>query len=211
MTIRQCKIYGEVAVGTSATITMNSATVFSGVLTAVGLYMAEFSVDIDDALAINNDITVPTTINVTAGSCKIGLAEWNYTWITNPVYTSEQISTLQNPATTQADQVAIYSSVANPPFSPADEEVLLSTDPADATARTALINSHNASVYLQSASEFTTSPLNPAEATCNRANVLIDGVAVSGSDTNNLLEMTAGQVMTLDNIVFASNSYPTAS
>jgi hypothetical protein len=210
MTIRQFKFTGSNNSGATGTITINGTEVFNGPFLGTDVLSqgetATGSVDIDNALAANLRISAPTSITVTGGEIFVALTQWDYEPEPNPVYSAEQLAILNNPETTRSEQVAIYNTVAVPPLSPADEAMLLSTDPVDRSARQAVLVAHNLTTYIQESANFGYG-ITPADAECNRANVLLNGSTVPGSDTNAGILVQTGDVLTYNSIVFASNLY----
>lgn len=207
MTIRQFKFTGSNNAADSAgTISINGNTVFSGPFTGEGIngeIIASGSVDIDNALAVNNQISAPTVVTVTAGSIFVALTQWDYAQGNNPVFTPEQIVILDNPATTREEALVIYQPVAVPPLSTVDEAMLLSTDPEDAEARRAVLTAHNLLTRIQDPAIFAYGST-PAYAQCNRANVLLNGVEPPGANTNVGILVQAGDVLTYNSIVYSS-------
>lgn len=212
MTMRQFEFTGNDNSETTSTgiITINGIEVFNGTFLDLSpdnyVTMATGSVDIDNALASNNRVSAPTSVTVTSGSIYLALTKWNYAALPNPVYTSEQIATLQNPATTQEAKLAIYQTVAVPPLSTADEAMLLSTDPADYAAQQAVKVSHNLTTYIQDPAVLVWG-LDEADCACNRTDVLINGNPCPGGNTNVGLLINAGDVLTYNSIVFTTTAY----
>jgi hypothetical protein len=211
MTMRQFELTGNHNSATPSTgiITINEIEVFNGsFIGPLGPYetIASGSVDIDNALASNNRVSVPTSVTVTSGSMYVALAKWNYGPTTNPVYTTEQIATLGDPATTNEAKLAIYQTVAVPPLSTADEAMLLSTDPADYAAQQAIKVSHNLTIYIQDPATMTWG-LDEADCACNRTDVLINGVACPGGNSHVGVLVNAGDVLTYNSIVFTTTYY----
>ena len=211
MATRQFKLNGPlVTPGSTGTITMNGTQVFNGAFTGNGTRVetiAAGSVDVDNALASANVISVTTSITVTTGSIYCALFRWNYAQVPNPVYSAEQFAILIDPASTIQQRVAVYTAVAQPPLSEAETTILNQGPSLEAEA---ILVQHNLTTYLQSASQFMYGTT-PELCFCNRANVLINGVAPAGADTNVGILMTAGDVMTATELVFPSNLYPTTT
>jgi len=211
MTIRQFKFTGSNNTDATGTITINGTEVFNGTFLGTDILgqneiIATGSVDIDNALAANTRISVPTSVTVSNGEIFVALTKWDYIPQPNPVYSAEQLATLSNPATTQTERLAIYQTVAAPPLSPADEAMLSSTDPADKPVRLAVLVAHNLTTYVQESTQFGYGQT-PEEAACNRTDVLLNGSPVTGSDTNTGILVETGDVLTYNSIVFASNIY----
>ena len=204
MTIRQFKFTGSDNSGTaSGTITINGIQVFSGDFSDSDV-LASGSIDVDDALAVNQEILLPTVINVTAGTINVALTQWNYGATYNPVYTPEQVTILENPATTNSEKLAIVQPLATPPLSSADITVLESTDPNDVPLQQEILKMHGVALTIQDPAVFDYG-WTATEDFCNRENVLLDGVEPADANTNAGLLVTAGQTLTYDSIVFASN------
>ena len=68
---------------------------------------------------------MPMTCSVSSGTVIFTEINGNYVGVPNPVYTFEQLLILNNPDTPQADLVAIYTQVASPPLSQQDIDTLL--------------------------------------------------------------------------------------
>ena len=217
MTIRQFKLLGQQSTGTG-TITMNGTPVFEGAFLTLDQHIdpnngstiewiSTGSVYIDNALAINNYIMVPVSITVTSGQIGVALFEWNYAMVENPVYSAEQWAIVTNPESTAAQRLAIYEIVAVPPLTDADKIMLLTTGPDDSAARTTIINTHGLTTYVQDSTQFAYG-LDPEDSVCNRTNVLLNGVEPPLANTNQSIVMHAGDVLTGNFIVFASNLMP---
>ena len=217
MTIRQFKLLGHQLNGTG-TITMNGTPVFEGAFLtpeqhidpnngSTVEWISTGSVYIDNALAINQYIMVPVSITVTSGQIGVALFQWNYAMVENPIYSEEQWAVVTNSESTAAQRLAIYEIVAVPPLTDADKIMLLTTGPDDQAARNTIINTHGLTTYVQDSTQFAYG-LNPETAACNRTNVLLNGVTPFNADTNGSIVMNAGDVLTADLMVFASNQAP---
>lgn len=210
MTIRQLKIAGSVNVlGSTGTISYNGTQVLNGPFVGdtrpdSGIFSG--SIDVDDGLAVNQEILVPTVITVTTGRIFVALTEWNYAIIFNPVFTTEQLDVLRNLTTTNEERLAIVEPLASPPLSAAEKTFLLSTDPVDNAEQIRMLSAHNVYYFVQDPATFDWG-VSQEEDTCNRVNVLLDGVEPAGANTNAGLVVEAGQTLTYDSIVFASNIY----
>ena len=223
MTIRQFKLLGQQS-ASIGTITMNGTPVFEGAFLTQDQHIdpntgstvewiSTGSVYVDNALAINNYIMVPVSITVTSGQIGVALFEWNYAMVENPVYSAEQWAIVTNPESTAAQRLAIYEVVAVPPLTDADKIMLLTTGPDDEAARNAIITTHGLTTYRQSSETRQDSTqfayaLTTDVAACNRTNVLLNGVTPFNADTNGSIVMNAGDVLTADLMVFASNLAP---
>lgn len=209
MTTRQFKFTGSNN-GATGTITVNGTQVLNGAFIGDGIRNETIfagSVDINNALAVDNEISVPTIITVTSGLINVALTQWNYAEVNNPVYSAEQISILSNPATTDSAKLAIIEPLANPPLSSADILMLQSTDPTDDVLKQEILYTHNVSLLVQDPDTFSYG-LTPEVNDCNRANVLLNGVEPAGANSGVGLLVTEGQTLTYNSIVFASNIFP---
>lgn len=204
MTIRQFKFTGSVNSGTaSGTITINGIQVFSGDFSNSDV-IATGSIDADDALAVDQEILLPTVVTVTSGTINVALTQWDYGVVYNPVYTPEQIAVLSDPSTTSSEKLAIISPLATPSLSSADITVLESTDPADVALQQEILKTHGIALEIQDPTVFDYG-FTEAKDYCNRTNVLLDGVEPEGANTNIGLLVTTGQTLTYDSIVFPTN------
>lgn len=75
-----------------------------------------------------NAYTLPVSLAVTGDDVFLEQINMNYCVIYNPVYTAEQITILNNPATTIQEKLAIWEPLANPPLSAEDITLLNSND-----------------------------------------------------------------------------------
>ena len=217
MTIRQFKLLGQQSTGTG-TITMNGTPVFEGAFLTLDQHVdpnngstcqwiSTGSVYIDNALAINQYIMVPVSITVSAGQIGVALFEWNYDIVKNPVYSAEQWAIVTNSESTAAQRLAIYEVVAVPPLTDADKIMLLTTGPDDRAVRNTIINTHGLTNYVQDSTQFDWG-IDPEDSVCNRTNVLLNGAEPPQAQTNESILMNAGDVLTADLRVFASNLLP---
>ena len=213
MTIRQFKLIESLGIGSipsTGTITMNGTPVFEGTFLNNGTLnelVANGSVYVDNALAINNYIMVPMTMTVTSGQIWAPLFQWNYAQVKNPIYSDEQWAIVSNSESTAAQCLAIYEIVAVPPLSDADKIMLLTTGPDDAAIREDILVAHNLTTYFQVSTQFAYG-LTSEVADCNRTNVLLNGVEPPGANTNLGIPVSTGDVFTADFMVFASNLAP---
>jgi hypothetical protein len=146
--------YGETAAAVTATA--NGNTFFTGTVPTLNepvpelpnpalasTFVTLFTMDIDTSFSGQ----IPVMITVTNGTVLVGPEFANYVGEWNPVFTSEQLDILRNPATTQAQKVAIYEPVANPPLSQEDIDILL--DPASTQEqRTQICADHGCLTYI---------------------------------------------------------------
>lgn len=139
------------------TVTANGNTIFSGTINTLdvpppalpnlelgtGGVLCTFEVDMAFAGQI------PMTCAVTSGTVIFSQIWANYTTVTNPVYTPQQIQTLNDPATTQAEKVGIWTSVANPAFSQQDIDTLMDPQSTPQQVNT-ILSQHNCLTYISS-------------------------------------------------------------
>jgi hypothetical protein len=208
MTTRQYKLMGDpINVPATGTVTINGVEVFNGEFGG-GPLTPEVPIFTGSSDIVNpadgSNIVLPVTVTVTGGWVQIGMFEWNYASIINPAYTPEQLAIVQNPDSTPEQRFAVYEAVANPPFSSADLAIFASTDPADDPIKYALLYEHQCLPYIQDPESFAYG-LSPELCYCNRTDVLLDGVTPPDVTTNVPINVQAGQVLTFNTIVFASN------
>lgn len=208
MTIRQCQIKGmQLAPDSAGIISMNGVEVFNGEFLAEinqpNVTLAGFSLDVDDALAVNGYVSVPTVITVTAGSMNFGLSLWNYAMVYNKVYTEEQRNIVLDPNTVPPARLNLYTELANPPLSAADIEILSAPYGTELEAKQAIKVAHNLTINLQNPEVFGIAFTDIV----NRANVRLDGVEPTVANTNVGIAVNEGQVLTLDSLVFVSNQW----
>jgi hypothetical protein len=101
----------------------------------------------------------------------------NYMKTLNPVYTQNEIGVLTNPASTQAERIAIYTANAVPPLSAAEIAILENGTP---TEKTAVLASHNLTVIISFGPDTFVNLNGPNEP---RSNVVVNGVAKTRGDT----------------------------
>lgn len=104
----------------------------------------------------------------------------NYMPMYNPAYTPEQITTLADPTTTQADKVTIWTACAVPPLTEAEITALSSTDPTEKSIRLDILTAHNLLIIVSSGPTGFTNINGTSDP---RSNVVINGVAVTRGDT----------------------------
>jgi hypothetical protein len=124
---------GYGATPSEITVTTNGNTVFSGpvntqdqtvpALPNLDLTLANILCTFEIDLAFSGQI--PMTCTVASGTVIFTEILANYVSIPNPVYTPTQLATLSNFDTPWSESVAIYTEVANPPFSQQDIDTLL--------------------------------------------------------------------------------------
>jgi hypothetical protein len=162
------------------TVTANGNTVFSGTVSSIdqsppslpnlNINLAEIlcTFEIDQAFTGQ----IPMTCAVSSGTVIFAQIYANYVAIPNPVYTQEQLATLIDPATAQADRVAIYTQVANPSLSQTDIDNL--QDPSVSPAQQeAILVAHNCQINISSGD----AGYGQIDNTDARSSVTIDGIA----------------------------------
>lgn len=163
------------------TATANGTQVFTGTVTTVNQpvpQLPNFDLLPDQTILFTFEIDtaftgqIPMTCTVENGTVIFGDIQANYVPIANPVYSPEQISTLQNPSTTRSQKLAIWTQVATPPFTA--EELATLEDPNTSSATVAEItNAHGCAITVGSGASVYSS----IDDTDARSNVVIDGVA----------------------------------
>ena len=182
MAIRTVKIYG-LAYGSSPssiTVTANGTQIFSGTVTTVDqpipplpnsdlTQVTLFTFERDTAFTGQ----IPMNCTVNSGTVIFGKVMANYVSVSNPLYTPEQINTLDNPDTSWADKVAIYTQVANPPLSQQDIDVLLGPTTPGGTEKHNILVAHSCTTLISSGAN----GYGPIDNTDARSSVTIDGIA----------------------------------
>ena len=160
------------------TVTVNGNTVFSGTVNTVDQPLPVQPSDqmLDDVLCafeIDGAITglIPMTCTVSAQTVIFTKILSNHVYINNPVYTQQQIDTLNDPTVPWADKTAIWSTEANPPFSQQDIDTL--NDPAVSwPTKEAILVAHNCSTGINSGAN----TYGSVASTDPRNSVTVDGV-----------------------------------
>jgi hypothetical protein len=162
------------------TITANGNTVFSGPVDTVDQLRPVLP---NPSLNLTGNVgtfevpqnfkgQIPITCTVNSGTVIFAQILISNVFQTNPGYTSEQLSTLLNPATTPTERVAIYTTLANPPLSQQDIDTLL--DPATTPDQAnAMLDAHGCLPYNYSDEGWYTLNLTNADP---RTSVSIDNV-----------------------------------
>ena len=161
------------------TVTSNGNIVFSGTVNTADQplpVLPDPSVQLTNVLCsfeIDMAFTgqIPMSCTVSSGTVIFADILANYKQIPNPVYTTEQFSTLIDPATTQADRVAIRESVANPSLSQQDIDILLNP-PYLTEQQTEICVVHNCTTFVSSGVD----GYEPLDNTDARSSVTIDGI-----------------------------------
>lgn len=201
MSTRNFKLIGTTATEDAAgTITINGTEVFNGPfiqnsITDPATAIATGSLTFDDT----NEVVLPVTITITAGSAGIGMFQWNCaTFVPNPAYTSEQYAVLTNPASTIEEKIAVWSSVADPAFSSADITVL-ETETDDELIKD-MLRAHNCTRQLPDETSYA---YGRSEETIsdNRNAIFINGTPIAVPDWY-YLTLSNTDVLTFDTIIF---------
>jgi hypothetical protein len=162
------------------TVTASGNTIFSGAVNTVDQPLPQLpnlGIELPTVLCtFEVDMSfsgkIPMTCVVSAGTLIFADIYANYSRIPNPVYTAEQIAILEDPSTTQATRVSIYTQVAVPPLSQPEIDILLDTGAA-ASEKAAILQAHNCTVIISSGADGYVS----IDDTDARSNVSIDGIA----------------------------------
>lgn len=139
----------------------------------VVLFTCEIPVDFAGTLPVS--ISLDSPVGVDAYFEQINS---NYMPIYNPVYTQSEIGVLEDPSSTTAEKVAIYTANAVPPLSPAEIAIL---ENGTTTEKNAVLASHNLTVLVSSGADTFVGVNTPNGDP--RSNVVINGVAVTRGDT----------------------------
>jgi hypothetical protein len=179
MTNRTVQIYGYGFGTTPATIevTLDGNVVYNGAITTTtdpiptlpDMQLTSDTVAICSfELPVNFSGTIPMACEVTNGTVIFAQVLANYFPIDNPVYTAEELEIIRNPATTNAEKIAIISSHATPPFS--SEDITFIETHTWLESRPLLVE-HNVALRIGSTTEY----LNINKANDPRSNIQIDG------------------------------------
>ena len=192
---RTYKFYGQ-GYGTSPVsivAKVNATTIFSGEIPTIPFPEPPYPrpdqliFELVDSSALGTDFagSITMTITVAEGdSAGFQAIDCNYMQYTNPVFSAEELATLQNPATPHDTVVDIRATYAVPPFT-AEEITFLKdhnwSDPVVQQQAMALLYSHGVANYTSSADVFLPcyigTPPNSEATTDTRSSVVIDGVA----------------------------------
>jgi hypothetical protein len=188
MAIRTIEIYG-MGFGTTpaeVTVTANGNQVFSGTVPTVNqplpaLPNPDLIADQVILFTFETDTNftglLPMTCQVTNGTIIFGAAKANYVAIPNPVFTQMQYDTLLNPASTWTEKMAIYSALANPPFS-AEDLTVLNDKNADYGLKIQIFKDHNVNNTVSSGINTSRYIYDVAQGNFDpRTNVTLDGVS----------------------------------
>jgi hypothetical protein len=182
MAIRTVQILGQGYGANPAeiTVTANGNTIFLGTVATVDQplpALPNLEIDLTNILCTFEIDTafageIPMTYAVSAGTVIFADIYANYISIPNPVYTTAQLETLQDPATSWQDHVAIYIQVAVPPMSQAEIDVLLDKE-IPISEKNAIVAAHNCTGSISSGAD----GYGLIDQTDSRSSVVIDGVA----------------------------------
>ena len=204
MASREFKLLGNnYTAEASGIITIGGVEVFNGPFicdNATNTPIATGTADIP-----NSGTTLPVVITVTSGQMGIGMFQWNYATEQNRGYTSEQITELNNPATTPEQKLAIANTVATPPFSDAELAILSSTDPIDQQAQASILISHQA-FLIQPYSDLFAYGDNDETSRDNRNNCFINGAPITVPEWY-AIWLDSTLVLTFDTIIFGILGY----
>lgn len=133
----------------------------------------------EESTPISFSGTKSMTCEVTDGTVLFAQVLSNYMGkkMFNPVYSAGELATLNDPAATRAEKLAIMSPHAVPPFSAADESVILTS--SDYNAIQAVMAAHGCSLTLDSGADNYYSVSTSAPNGDYRRNVTLDGVPVT--------------------------------
>lgn len=182
----QIKGYGFGSTPAVITVTLEGNTVFNGEIITADMPIPampnpslESSILCSFELPINFGGEKAMTCSVSNGTVVFAEILANYTPITNPVFSVEDLAIIQNPDTTQSHRVEIVSTYAVPPFSAEEITTLESTDPAEINAQLDIMAAHNVSLTVSSGSS-----VYYGFSENSRANVVIDGVPTIAPHTD---------------------------
>ena len=172
--------FGSVPV--TITVTANNNIIYQGPINTVNQPMPGYRYP-QDQMVLLFDLevpldyvgTFPMTVAVESGTgMLLGDSEANYSMIPNSIYTPEQIAIVTNPDET-AQAMVIFESLANPPLSQSDIDVL--SNPASTESECdAILAQHGLSIMVSSGFDIYDSNFCINDA---RANVTLDGEPVT--------------------------------
>jgi hypothetical protein len=167
------------------TATLNGNVVYSGTIptaytSAVNRVPADqvvlFSFEIPVAFAGTQPMSIALD-NPVGVSAFFEQIYANYRSIYNPVYTQSEIGVLTDPASTEAEKIAIYTAKAVPSLSVAEIAIL---ENGTQVEKDTILVSHNLTLTVSSGPDTFN---NPNNATDPRTNVVINGTAITRDDT----------------------------
>lgn len=184
-TTRTMRIYGYGYGNSTASIqaSLNGTTVFSGEIPTLDqetVFIRPDQQTVIFTVPIPMEFTGNANVAITVanGYVHYDYVDINYNLIPNPAYTTEQVAILTQPhgPGVRDQKIAVYSSVAVPPFSTEELAILENLDPAVQPAQEAIIVAHGAQIASSSGPDGF-APTGPTgEGGDNRPVVYIDGV-----------------------------------
>jgi len=136
------------------------------------LFTCELPIEFSGTVPMSIDLDNPVGVSVLFEQINS-----NYMTTYNPAYTESEIAVLENPASTTAEKVAIYTAKAKPQLSAADI-VILETGTVE--ERSAVRDAHNLQRFISSGTDGFVSVNDAADP---RSNVVINGTAQTRGDT----------------------------
>jgi hypothetical protein len=170
----------------TVTATVNGTQVFNGTITTFNSPVNTvnpwtqmtplFTAEVDETMVEN----IPMSVTVSGGTAVFGDVHADRVLRKNSIYTAEDFVTLMNTEAAGPEISAVMSKYATPAFSAEELALVESKNPADSTARKALLQSRDLEPYsLSAAGEF----LGAHTAIDSRSNVTVNGAPVSDSDS----------------------------
>jgi hypothetical protein len=134
-----------------------------------------FSAEVDQSTLSD----MPMVVTATGGTAVVGDVYANYIIEKNPIYSNEQFLVLMNTNATGSEISDIMSQYASPAFTAEELVLVQSKNPADSTARKALLNSKNLEPYSFKGADVFERVWTDVD---TRSNVVLGGVPVTDSD-----------------------------
>lgn len=170
------------------TVTVNGNTIFSGPVSTQNQPVPALpdaslknstvvfcSFEIDQAFTGQ----IPITCTVNSGTVIFGQIRANYSYVVNPIYTTQQAEIIGNFNTPMNDKIAIFTPLANPPLTQTDIDALL--DPNLSLRNyNSILADHNLQLGVSSGAN----GFGNIDTTDPRSNVVIDGVTQTPDRTN---------------------------
>jgi hypothetical protein len=167
--------YGTEAI--SASVQINGSTVFTGEISTVNQLLSGLPEDqvniLEFELTPDAIIPVPVTVLFTGAGVVFVEQVFVGNYVSNPVYTNEDLIVLQDPNSTQAEKLPIYESAANPPLTSQDILVLENGTPEE---QAQILQQHN--LQLTTFSPYYFSPPTQEQ---TKSNVKINNISVTPS------------------------------